>query len=53
MHIKDDVCDSDSELCCSKFLREIIALLQDTMCSLPELCGLHSLYTADGALIVR
>ena len=48
MHIKDDVCDSDSELCCSKFLREIIALLQDTMC-----CCVHSLCTADCALIAR
>ena len=52
MHIEGDVCDSDSELCCSEFFAR-------NHCApsgydvLPELCGVHSLCTADGALIVR
>ena len=41
MHIEGDVCDSDSELCCSEFLREIIALLQDTMCCRKCVARIH------------
>ena len=52
MRIKGDVCDSDSELCCSEFFaRNHRAPLGYDV--LPELCGVHSLCTADCALIVR
>ena len=52
IHIEDDVCDSDSELCCSEFFAR-------NHCApsgydvLSEMCGVHSLCTADCALIAR